>query len=165
MNSLSSSFLYWTPFEPQSTYRVAIADFWRTSHHVGKLALAGEGGGVHAHPPPFSQLPSRTYSCSVRSCWEGRYTPSTSYILRGSNWENNWRGFEGQGRAATEPERRGPGLLGEERSLNFIQFFNITSPPINCKDTKAKCRHLRNLPVKGLCRRCLICLRPPPMKS
>ncbi len=37
-------------------------------------------------PPPFSLFPSRT-SCSVRSCWEGRYNPiyfiSTLYVLCG----------------------------------------------------------------------------------
>jgi hypothetical protein len=38
-----------------------------------KPALAGEGWGVHAHPLSL-YLPSRT-SCSVRSSWEGRYTP------------------------------------------------------------------------------------------
>ncbi len=37
---------------PQSTHRVAIAKYWRTSHHDGKSVLAG--------PPPFSLLPSRT---------------------------------------------------------------------------------------------------------
>jgi len=36
------------------THRVAMADFWRTCHHDGKISpVAGEGGGgggVHAHP-------------------------------------------------------------------------------------------------------------------
>ncbi len=38
-------------FEPQSTHRVAIAAFWRTFHHDGKI-LTGVGGG--ARPPPFT---------------------------------------------------------------------------------------------------------------
>jgi hypothetical protein len=32
---------------------------------------------------------------------------------------------------------------------------------INCTDTKAKCRHLKNWPIKG--RQVFICLRPPPL--
>ncbi len=36
---------------PQSTHGVAIADFWRPPHHDGKISpMAGESGGVHAHP-------------------------------------------------------------------------------------------------------------------
>ncbi len=39
-------------FEPQSTHRVAIADFWHyTSHHDGKISPGWWGWGVHAHPP------------------------------------------------------------------------------------------------------------------
>ncbi len=34
---------------------------------------------------------------------------------------------------------------------------------INYIGTKAKCRHLKNWSVKGLCGRCFICLRPPPL--
>jgi hypothetical protein len=43
-----------------------------------KLAQAGEGGGgvVHAHPLS-PNLPSR---CSVRSSYDGRYTPSISSL-------------------------------------------------------------------------------------
>ncbi len=46
---------------PQSTHRVAIADFWRTSHHDGKISPGWWGWGMHgARPPPLSLLPSRT---------------------------------------------------------------------------------------------------------
>jgi hypothetical protein len=31
--------------DSQSTHRLAIADFWHSSHHDGKISLAGEGGG------------------------------------------------------------------------------------------------------------------------
>ncbi len=37
---------------PQSTQRVAIATFWRTFHHVGKLAQLVWVGG--ARPSPFT---------------------------------------------------------------------------------------------------------------
>jgi hypothetical protein len=30
-------------------------------------------------------------------------------------------------------------------------------------ESNVKCRHLKNLPRKGLCGRCLICMRPPPL--
>ncbi len=53
-------------FEPQSTHRVATADFWRL-HHImmekSALALAGEGGGVHTHP--LSPYYHHVQSCSV----------------------------------------------------------------------------------------------------
>ncbi len=32
-------------FQPQSTHRVAIATFWRTFHHDGKISPALSGGG------------------------------------------------------------------------------------------------------------------------
>jgi hypothetical protein len=44
---------------PQSTHRVAIADFWHTFHHEGKISPGWCGCGAHAHPP-FNILPSRT---------------------------------------------------------------------------------------------------------
>ncbi len=66
----------------QSTHRVAIADFWRTFHHDGKSALAGEGGG--ARPPPFT-LFTITYKVAVYAPAErqiDRYTPIyTLYVL------------------------------------------------------------------------------------
>ncbi len=45
---------------PKSRQRVAIADFWPTSHHDGKISpgLWGWVGG--ARPPPFTLLLSRT---------------------------------------------------------------------------------------------------------
>ena len=30
-------------------------------------------------------------------------------------------------------------------------------------ESNVKCRYLKNWPVKGLCGRCFICLRPPPL--
>ncbi len=62
--------------EPQSTHRVAFADFWYTSHHDGKISPGWWGGGVHAHP--LSAYYHHVQSCSVRSSWEGRYTTSNS---------------------------------------------------------------------------------------
>ncbi len=49
---------------------------------VEKLAQAGEGGGVHAHPPPanFQYIYHHKQSCGVRSSWEGRYTPPISTL-------------------------------------------------------------------------------------
>jgi hypothetical protein len=46
---------------PQSTHRVAIADFWRISHHDGKISPGWRGWGcTPSRPPPLSLLPSRT---------------------------------------------------------------------------------------------------------
>ncbi len=47
-------------------------------HRVHPISPGWWGWGG-SRPPPFSLLPSRT-SCSVRSCWEGRYTPSISSL-------------------------------------------------------------------------------------
>jgi hypothetical protein len=58
------------------THRVAISAFWRTSHHDGKVNPGWWGWEVHAHPPPLSACYHHVQSCSVRSCWEGRCTPS-----------------------------------------------------------------------------------------
>ncbi len=43
-----------------------------------KSALAGEGGGVHAHP--LSPFYHHLQSFSVRSSWEGRYTTTISTL-------------------------------------------------------------------------------------
>ncbi len=43
------------------------------------------------------------------------------------------------------------------------QLIGRDHGPINYIDTKAKCRHLKNLPVKGILRQVFICLRPPPL--
>ncbi len=48
----------------QSTHRVAIADFWRTSHHNGKISPGWLGWGPCAHPPP-SQPNTITYKVAV----------------------------------------------------------------------------------------------------
>ncbi len=49
---------------PQSTHRVAIANFWRTFtfHHDGTISPAWWGGGVHSHPLSLYSvyLPTRT---------------------------------------------------------------------------------------------------------
>jgi hypothetical protein len=73
---------FWT----QSTYRVAMADFWRTFHRDGKSALAGEGGGFT--PTPFHSIyvPSHTkVQWTVHSSWEGQkhssYFISTLYSI------------------------------------------------------------------------------------
>ncbi len=42
----------------QSTHRAATADFWRTSHHDGKISPGWVRVGG-ARPPPFTLLPSR----------------------------------------------------------------------------------------------------------
>jgi hypothetical protein len=39
-----------------SAHRVAIADFWRTSHHDGKISPGWWGGGGVERPPPFTPL-------------------------------------------------------------------------------------------------------------
>jgi hypothetical protein len=53
---------------PQSTHRVAIADFWRISHHDGKISpvlLRVEGAQLlHTHPHYYHNV----QSCIVRSC-------------------------------------------------------------------------------------------------
>ncbi len=63
---------------PQSTHRVAIADFWRISYPDGKISPGWCGGGVHAHS--LSAYYRHVQSYSIRSCWEGRYTPSISSL-------------------------------------------------------------------------------------
>ncbi len=51
--------------------------------------------------------------------------------------------------------------LGHTRRLSFFAYYLFfflnrqTHRIINKIDTKAKCRHLKNWPVKGLCARCL----------
>jgi hypothetical protein len=64
--------------QPQNTHSVATAAFWRTFLHDGKISPGWWAWGVHAHPLSL-YLPSRTtLQCTVRSSWEGRYTPSIS---------------------------------------------------------------------------------------
>jgi hypothetical protein len=59
----------WYP--PQSTHRVVIANFWRTSHHDGKISPGWWEWGVHAHP-------LSTYDHHVRSC--SVYAPAERQI-------------------------------------------------------------------------------------
>jgi hypothetical protein len=63
----------------QSTHRVAIADFWRTFHHDGKISPSWWGWGCT--PIPFHSI-TITYkvAASVRSSWEGRYNPCISTL-------------------------------------------------------------------------------------
>ncbi len=54
-------------YRPQSTQRVAIADFWRTSHHDGEISSCWWGwGGGGARPSPSAYF-NHVRSCSVRS--------------------------------------------------------------------------------------------------
>ncbi len=57
--------------QPQSTHRVAIAAFWRTFRHDGKISRGWLGWGLHVHP--LSLYHHHLQSCGVRSNWEGRY--------------------------------------------------------------------------------------------
>ncbi len=53
-------------FVPQSTHRVAIADFWRISHHDGKIGPGWWGWGS-ARPTPFT-LFTITYKVACSAC-------------------------------------------------------------------------------------------------
>jgi hypothetical protein len=52
-------------FWPQSTLKVAIANFWHTFHHDGKSALAVEGGGCTPTPVHSSYLVTITYKVAM----------------------------------------------------------------------------------------------------
>ncbi len=47
------------PFPTTESTRVAMATFWPTFHHDGKISPAWSGGRVHIHPLSL-YLPSRT---------------------------------------------------------------------------------------------------------
>ncbi len=90
--SLYSQFLlpslhYKYRFDTQSTHRVAMATFWRTFNHDGKISPACWRWGL-PRPSPFTLSTISKQSCGVRSGWEGRYTPPISplplYVLCGS---------------------------------------------------------------------------------
>ncbi len=72
---------------PQSTHRVAMADFWRTFRHDGKISTGwwGRRRGVHGHPP-FT-LFTITYKVAVYTPAERKdtspYFISTLYVLCG----------------------------------------------------------------------------------
>ncbi len=51
-------------FQPQSTHSVAMATFWPTFHHDGKISPAWSGGGGGARPPPFT-ISTFTYTVAV----------------------------------------------------------------------------------------------------
>ncbi len=69
------------------THRLAMATFWRTFHHDGKIALAWCGWGVHALPP-LLYLPSRAKLWCMLLLIGQIYTPHISplplYVLCGS---------------------------------------------------------------------------------
>jgi hypothetical protein len=79
---------------PQSSRRVAIADFWCTSHRDGKISPGWWGWRVHARP--LSAFYHHVQSCSVRSCLgqiHFMYFIATLYVLCGPViWRG--RGFE-----------------------------------------------------------------------
>jgi hypothetical protein len=59
-----------------------MADFFRTFHHDGESAMAGEGGRVHAHPL-LLYLPSRTkFQCTLQLTGQihSPYLISTPYV-------------------------------------------------------------------------------------
>jgi hypothetical protein len=60
----------------QSTHRVAMATYWRTFHHDGKISPAGEDGGCK--PSSFHYIYHHEKSCGVCSSWEGKYTTGSS---------------------------------------------------------------------------------------
>jgi hypothetical protein len=62
---------------PQSTHRVAMADFWRTSQDDGKSALADQGGG--STPTPFQPI-AITYKVTVFAPAERADTYFSSFI-------------------------------------------------------------------------------------
>ncbi len=71
--SLNRPLISWKTYtyakeRPQSTHRVAIADFM-----MEKSPLLDKGGGCT--PAPFHSVYHHIKSCSERSSWEGRYTP------------------------------------------------------------------------------------------
>ncbi len=66
--------------EPKSTHRVAIADFWRISHHDGKISPGWWGWGLHAHPLSTCVLPSRTQLQCTLLCWEGVNEECVQYM-------------------------------------------------------------------------------------
>ncbi len=73
------------------------------------------------------------------------------------------KGLHWKGKAERNQERRERGHLS--RQIYSIEAaVNDTSDHglIHYIDTKAKCRHLKKLPVKGLCGRCLSVRYPPP---
>jgi len=82
---------------------VATAYFWRTFHHDGKLALAGEGGGVTGYPPftistndAIWSLQSRTELwCTRQLRGQILYTPHIythiwSLCVRSTSMTGNW---------------------------------------------------------------------------
>ncbi len=71
--------------ETAESNRVAMTTLWRTFHHDGKISPGWWGWGCM--PTPFHS--NYIQSCSVRSCWESRYTHPISslppYVLCGRN--------------------------------------------------------------------------------
>ncbi len=64
---------------PQSTHSVAIAAFWRTFHHDGKISPAWWGWEVHASPPSFT-ISAITYRVVVSYAPAERAVICSSYF-------------------------------------------------------------------------------------
>jgi hypothetical protein len=102
---------------------VAIADFWSSFHHNGKSALAGEGGGVHAHP--LSLYKVAVYAPAETA--DSRYTPPNSslplYVLCGPSHISV--------SALPTPRTDSPeaGVLDEPYSAKPAQRRSHTGPP------------------------------------
>jgi hypothetical protein len=79
--------LYCSDVSHQRVHRVAMANFWRTFHHDGKISPAGlifpsgEGGGAqYTHAPPFIRF-TITYKVAVYAPTErASYTPRISSL-------------------------------------------------------------------------------------
>jgi hypothetical protein len=74
--------LYSTLFpgaRPQSTHRVAIADFWRIIHQDGKISPGWGGGGGGARPLLFTLFPI-TYKVLVYSTLQLRVQIHSPYF-------------------------------------------------------------------------------------
>ncbi len=59
-------------------HRMALAAFWRTFHHDGKISHIGEGGGCT--PTPFHCSYHHVQSCNVHSSCAGRSAPLYSVV-------------------------------------------------------------------------------------
>jgi hypothetical protein len=70
--------------KPQSAHRAAMATFWRTFHHDGKISSAWWGWGGGVTPYPFHSIYHHEQSCCVSSL-RGQilsyFSSTTIYIL------------------------------------------------------------------------------------
>ena len=80
-STVESTTIWWRARTGETTeYREAMAAFWRTFSHEGKISLGWCGWGVHAHPLSL-HLPSPV-KLSLRSSWVGRYTNPVSSLVK-----------------------------------------------------------------------------------